>query len=124
MAEGWARYLKPEIFKPYSAGLEVKNLDQSAVKVMRESGVDISRQRSKHINELRGIDFDYVVTVCGHADENCPFFPAKTKVIHVGFEDPPKLAERFDNYEDKMNCYRKVRDEIRDFVKNLPSSFI
>ena len=120
MAEGWARHLKGGVIDAYSAGIEVHGLNPHAVKVMAEAGVDISKHKSKHLDELRGIDFDYVITVCGHANENCPFFPGKTKVIHVGFDDPPKLAQKAASEEEKLNCYRKVRDEIKDFILKLP----
>ena len=90
MAEGWCKYLKGDMIEPYSAGIETHGLNQNAVKVMAEVGVDISGHRSKYIDELKNIDFDYVVTVCGHANQHCPMFPGKTKVIHVGFDDPPK----------------------------------
>ena len=68
------------------------------------------------------INFDYVVTVCGHAHETCPFFPGKAKVVHVGFDDPPKLAQNAETEEEKLECYRRVRDEIRAFVVTLPGS--
>lgn len=119
MAEGWARHLKDSEFEVYSAGIEKHGLNPYAVKVMAEAEVDISKHYSKLLSELKGIEFDFVITVCGHANENCPFFPGKTKVIHVGFEDPPKLAKEFEKEEDKLNCYRKVRDEIRVFVNQL-----
>ena len=66
------------------------------------------------------MSFDYVVTVCGHADEQCPVFPAKTRVVHVGFEDPPKLTKHLPDGEEKLAVYRRVRDEIRRFVEGLP----
>ncbi len=122
MAEGWARHLKADLIEPYSAGLDVHGLNENAVKVMKEAGVDIRGHRSKHLDEVMNIDFDYVVTVCDHAHETCPYFPGKAKMIHKGFDDPPRLSEKYDNHEDKLNCYRKVRDEIRDFVKSLPES--
>src|SRR5512142_863223 len=87
MAEGWARHLKDEVIEPYSAGIEKHGMNPHAVKVMAEAGVDISRHYSKTPAELGAVEFDYVVTVCGHADENCPVFPATTNVVHVGFED-------------------------------------
>ncbi len=120
IAEGWARYLKGNEFEVYSAGVEKHGLNPYAVQVMKESGVDISKHYSKLTSELKGIEFDFVITVCGHANENCPFFPGKTKVIHVGFEDPPKLAKEYEKEEDKLDCYRKVRDQIRSFVLELP----
>ncbi len=120
MAEGWARHLKGDEIEVYSAGIETHGLNPSAVKVMAESGVDISAHRSKHIDEFKDVVLDYVVTVCGNAHETCPVFPGKTKVVHVGFEDPPKMAEEKESEEEKLNCYREVRDEIKDFVETLP----
>jgi arsenate reductase len=122
MAEGWTRYLKGEEIEPYSAGIETHGLNPSAVKVMAEAGVDISRQRSQHVDDFGEVDFDSVVTVCGHANENCPFFPGTTRVVHVGFDDPPKLAEACGTEEEKLDCYRRVRDQIRDFVQTLPGA--
>ena len=122
MAEGWARHLKSDCLEAYSAGIETHGLNPIAVKVMAEAGVDISGHRSKHIDEFKDMDFDYVVTVCGHANEHCPVFPGKTKVIHVGFDDPPKLAEKAATEQEALDCYRRVRDEIRAFVETLPDS--
>ncbi|HNR33917.1 MAG TPA: arsenate reductase ArsC [Candidatus Hydrogenedentes bacterium] len=122
MAEGWAKHLKPGAIEAYSAGIETHGLNPLAVKVMAEAGVDISSHRSKHVNEVKDIPFDYVVTVCGHANENCPFFPGKTKVVHVGFDDPPALAKGAATEDDALNVYRRVRDEIRRFVESLPES--
>jgi arsenate reductase len=122
MAEGWAKQLKGDVIEPYSAGIETHGLNPSAVKVMAEAGVDISGQQSENIRGLMHIPFDYVITVCGHAHENCPVFPGKAKVIHVGFDDPPKLASQVEGEEEKLNCYRRVRDEIRDYVMSLPES--
>lgn len=122
MAEGWARQLKGDAVEPYSAGIETHGLNPSAVGVMAEAGVDISGHRSKHVDELKEITFDYVVTVCDHAYESCPLFPGKTKVVHVGFDDPPRLAQEAKTEEDALNCYRRVRDEIRAFVATLPEA--
>ena len=122
MAEGWARGLKSDCIEAYSAGIETHGLNPIAVKVMAEAGVDISGHRSRHIDEFKDMDFDYVVTVCGHAYEHCPVFPGKTKVFHIGFDDPPKLAEVATTEEEALNCYRRVRDEIRAFVETLPES--
>ena len=82
MAEGWARHLKETIIEPYSAGVETHGLNRSAVRVMAEAGVDISHHYSKLVTTLDTSDFDYVITVCGHAHEKCPIFPGKSKVIH------------------------------------------
>jgi arsenate reductase len=122
MAEGWCRHLKGDIIEAYSAGIETHGLNPYAVKVMAEAGVDISGHKSKLLTDLNGINFDYVVTVCGHAHETCPFFPAKAKVIHVGFDDPPKMTKDLTDEEEKLNCYRRVRDEIRLFIATLPGS--
>ena len=120
MAEGWARALKGDVIEPYSAGIEKHGMNPHAVKVMAEAGVDISRQYSKTTEDLGSVSFDYVVTVCGHANENCPIFPGKAKVVHVGFDDPPQLTKDMPDGEGKLAVYRRVRDEIRDFVRTLP----
>jgi arsenate reductase (thioredoxin) len=122
MAEGWARKLKSDTIETYSAGIETHGLNPNAVRVMADAGVDISSQRSKNVAELRDINFDYVVTVCGHANENCPVFLSKAKVVHVGFDDPPKLAATAATDEQRIAPYRRVRDEIREFVQGLPES--
>ena len=119
MAEGWARHLKADSIEPHSAGIEVHGLDPRAVRVMAEAGVDISRQRSKHVDELKGVAFDCVVTLCGHAHEHCPVFPGRTKVVHVGFDDPPALAAGAASEQEALAPYRRVRDEIRRFVEQL-----
>ena len=122
MAEGWARALKSDVIEPYSAGIETHGMNPNAVKVMAEAGVDISGQRSKHVDELEGIEFDYVVTVCDNAHESCPLFPGKTKVLHKGFDDPPRLAKDAATEEEALDSYRRVRDEIRAFVESLPEA--
>lgn len=124
MAEGWARHLKGDLLEAYSAGIETHGLNPRAVQVMAEEGVDISAQRSKLVDELMGIPFDYVVTVCGHAHEHCPFFPGKTRVVHVGFDDPPRLARDAKTEEEVLAHYRRVRDEIRRFVETLPDALV
>ncbi len=123
MAEGWAKHLKADTFNAYSAGVETHGLNPMAVHVMAEAGVDISEQQSKTTDLLpEGVVFDYVVTVCNSAHEQCPFFPAKTKVIHVGFDDPPTLAKNAASEEEALAHYRRVRDEIRSFVAGLPEN--
>lgn len=122
MAEGWCSHLKGDIFDAYSAGIETHGLNPNAVKVMAEAGVDISGHKSKLLTDLKDIAFDYVVTVCGHAHETCPFFPAKAKIVHVGFDDPPRMAKELTDDEEKLDCYRRVRDEIRDFIAELPEN--
>jgi len=120
MAEGWARHLKGDVIEAYSAGIETHGLNPNAVKVMAEAGVDISRHRSKHVDELKDVEFDYVVTVCDNAHESCPLFLGKTQVVHVGFQDPPRMAKDVNTDEEKLDCYRRVRDEIMKFVEQCP----
>jgi arsenate reductase len=122
MAEGFARALKSGQIEPYSAGIETHGLNPNAVKVMAEAGIDISNQKSKHVDDLQNIPFDYVVTLCGHASENCPVSPRKAKVVHVGFDDPPKLAKNAASEEEAPGHYRRVRDEILRFIERLPLS--
>jgi len=122
MAEGWARHLKGDVIGAYSAGIEKHGMNPHAVKVMAEAGVDISKHYSKTPQDIGPVQFDYVVTVCGHANESCPIFPGKTKVVHVGFEDPPKLTKDMPDGERKLAVYRRVRDEIRKFVETLPEA--
>lgn len=124
MAEGWTRHLKSESVEPYSAGVAPTQLDPRAVRVMAETGVDISAQQSKSVDDVLNSGFDYVVTVCDGAHENCPIFPGKAIVRHVGFEDPPRLAREASSEEEALNTYRRVRDEIRDFVETLPDSLL
>ncbi len=122
MAEGWARQLLGGQVEAYSAGIEKHGLNPHALKVMAEAGVDISKHYSKTLADLPGITFDCVITVCGHANEHCPLFPGKTKVIHAGFEDPPSLTRHLPDGEEKLAVYRRVRDEIRQFVTSLPQT--
>jgi arsenate reductase len=122
MAEACMNKLRGDQFEAYSAGVEPKGIDQRAVKAMDEVGIDISGQKSKDIDSLGNLEFDYVVTLCNNAKESCPFFPAKTSLIHKGFDDPPKLAEGSSSEEEAMAHYRRVRDEIRAFVERLPEA--
>ena len=119
MAEGWAKKLKSDCIEAFSAGIAPAGLSSRAVKVMAEAGVDISGQSSKHINDLAGIDFDYVITLCDNAKQKCPVFYDKGKLIHKPFADPTFLMG-----DEKviMNAFRKTRDEIRDFILTLPDS--
>lgn len=109
MAEGLCRYYKDEAVDVYSAGIETHGLNPNAVKVMAEIGIDISTHKSKTVADLRGVSFDYVVTVCGHADETCPVFPEETNIIHHGFDDPPRLAKHETDAERALHHYRRVR---------------
>jgi arsenate reductase len=122
MAEGWARRLKGDEIEAYSAGVNPKGIDPRAVRAMAEVGVDISKQRSKPLTDVRAIPFDYVLTLCDNAHQSCPAFPGKTRVRHVGFEDPPYLARAARSEEEAMGHYRRIRDQIRAFVENLPDA--
>jgi arsenate reductase len=118
MAEGWARELLADKVEAYSAGIEAHGMNPNAIQVMKEAGVDITGQSSKLADSLGEVPLDLVITVCGHADENCPALLTKTKVVHVGFDDPPKLAKAATTEEEALDCYRRVRDEIRNFVRD------
>lgn len=120
MAEGYLRALKGDKFKSYSAGIKVHGLNELAVRVMLEDNVDISHQKSQHIDELKSINFDLVVTVCDHAHENCPYFPGK-KIIHKGFDDPPTITKDYDNLDEKLAVYMRVRDQIKNFIEDIES---
>jgi arsenate reductase len=122
MAEAWTRVLKGNQLEAYSAGIQPKGVDSRAIQVMAEAGIDISGQKSKDIDSLGILEFDYVVTLCDNARESCPFFPARTKQMHQGFDDPPLLAARAKTEEEALAPYRRVRDEIRAFVETLPEA--
>jgi arsenate reductase len=120
MAEGWARHLQGEVLEPYSAGIERHGMNPYAVRVMAEAGVDISGQHSKLIDELPSVSFDWVVTLCDHAHESCPYFPGR--IVHRGFPDPPRLAEQATDETVILQAYRTVRDQIRAFILTLPAA--
>lgn len=120
MAEGWARKYWGNEFNVYSAGTKKHGMNERAMKVMKEAGVDISSQYSKTVEELPKVTFDYVVTVCDSAKENCPYFPGG-KIVHVGFQDPPALTKDMKDEEQILAVYRRVRDEIEAFIKDMKS---
>ena len=122
MAEAWTNRLQGDQFEAYSAGVDPKQIDPRAIEAMVEFGIDISGQVSKDIDSLGNMEFDYVVTLCDNAEESCPFFPARTRLMHKGFDDPPKLAESVNDQDKAMNPYRRVRDEIKAFVEELPEA--
>lgn len=119
MAEGWARYLKGDVVEAYSAGMRAIGVNEWAIKVMGEAGVDISMHTSKNVEELGGIEFDYVVTLCDNAAERCPVFGGQVKVIHKPFEDPYYASG---SEEEILQVFRKVRDKIKAFVERIPKS--
>ena len=128
MAEGWTRHLKSNQIEAFSAGIETHGLNPHMVKVMDEAGVDVSNQKSENIRDFAEHDLDVVITVCGHAHETCPVFPANCKVVHTGFPDPPKMAKEFAKKgateEEQLDCYRSVRDKIKEYILTLPESLI
>lgn len=128
MAEGWARHLLGDRVEPCSAGVAPKGLDDRAVRVMGEAGVDISGHASRHVDEIlgglaeAGESLDWVVTVCDSARESCPVFPGPARIVHRSFEDPPRLAAGSASEEEALAHYRRVRDQIRAFVATLPQA--
>lgn len=119
MAEGWARHLKGDIIEAYSAGVWPVGVHPRAIKAMAEVGVDISDQPSKHVDEFLETDFDFVVTLCDNAKQQCPVFPGKAKLIHKAFEDPVAVAG---SEEQIMHAFRRTRDDIKAFIETLPES--
>ncbi|MEN6440375.1 MAG: arsenate reductase ArsC [Syntrophobacter sp.] len=122
IAEAWTRHLKGNTIQAWSAGTDPHGVDQRAITVMAEAGIDISGYRSKHVDSLGDVEFDYVITLCDNAQQNCPYFPARTGVLHVPFDDPPRLAKDAKTEEEALGHYRRVRDEIKAFVESLPAS--
>lgn len=119
MAEGFCRKYWGNQFNVYSAGTKKHGMNERAMKVMKEVGVDISTHFSKTVEELPKVKLDFVITVCDAAKETCPYFPGG-KIIHVGFEDPPALTKDMSNEEEILGVYRRVRDEIESSIKDLP----
>jgi arsenate reductase len=122
MAEGWTNHLKKGEIETSSAGIVRHGMNPYAVKVMQEAGVDISAHTSKTLDDLPSLEFDAVVTLCGHANETCPFFPGPVRRVHQGFDDPPSLCAGMTDEEEILAVYRRVRDEIRLFVEGLPEN--
>jgi arsenate reductase (thioredoxin) len=120
MAEGWAKALKSDVIQAFSAGTNPHGLNPLAIRAMREVGIDISTHTSKRPEQL-GVPMDVVVTVCDSAHESCPIMPG-ARVVHVGFDDPPRLAKGCASDDEAMIHYRRVRDEIRTFIAGLPAS--
>jgi len=119
MAEGWARHLKSDVIEAYSAGVWPAGVSSRAIQVMAEEGVDISSQTSDHVDDFKTIDFDYVITLCDNAREQCPIFSGKTRLIHRAFEDPTFVMG---STEAITAAFRRTRDLIRAFVETLPES--
>jgi arsenate reductase len=122
MAEGWVRHLKKGEIDASSAGIVRHGMNPYAVRVMEEAGVDMAGHSSKTLDDLPDREFDVVVTLCGHASETCPFFPGTVRRVHRGFDDPPSLCAGMTDEAEILGVYRRVRDEIREFVAGLPGS--
>lgn len=122
MVHGYLQHLAGDRLNVYSAGVEVHGVNPRAIQVMAEDGVDISHHTSNHVDEYRDIDFEYVLTVCDHAREVCPWFPGGAKKLHHSFEDPARATG---TEEEILNEFRRVRDEIKgwsgEFIANLPA---
>lgn len=121
MAEAWTRALHSDAIEAMSAGTDPHGIDPRAVRVMEEAGVDLSQQSSKGLEAIDLAALDLVVTVCDRARESCPVLPAPTRQMHVSFEDPPALARDAADEEEALRPYRRVRDEIAAFVRELPA---
>ena len=115
MAEGWGRHLKGDTYDFFSAGIKKHGLNENAVKVMKDNGVDISSHESNLLEDLSSISFDVVFTVCSDAHETCPVFSG-SKVIHVGFDDPPRLTSEMSDTDEILSVYNRVCLEIKEFV--------
>lgn len=122
MAEAFTNYLKGDKITAYSAGTKPRGIDPKAIEVMKETGLDITGQKSQYIDEFSDFEIDFVITLCGDAKESCPVFPGKTTLIHRGFDDPPQLAQTAVSNEEALSHYRRVRDEIREFIESFPDS--
>ena len=119
MAEGWMRKFWGDRFEVFSAGTKKHGLNPRAVQVMAEAGVDLSKQTSKTTDELPSVPFDFVVTVCDSAQENCPYYPGG-RLLHQSFDDPPALTRDMTEEEGILAIYRRVRDEIKEYTLQLP----
>jgi arsenate reductase (thioredoxin) len=119
MAEGLLRYEGGARFEVHSAGTHPSQVRAEAIEAMREIGIDISAHRSKSVEEFAGQNFEYVITVCDNARENCPVFPAKTRRIHWSFEDPAAIPGDFAT---RVAAFRRVRDEIHARLKEVLSA--
>jgi arsenate reductase (thioredoxin) len=120
MAEGLARHFRGDLLEASSAGTAPQILNPNAVRVMKELGIDISHHVAKSVVDLGDERFDLVITVCGDAQENCPVWPGRGITVHQGFDDPPRLARGAATEEEALGHYRRVRDEIREYIMTLP----
>jgi arsenate reductase len=124
IAEAWARHLKDQVIDASSAGTHPTGLDPLAIQVMAEVGIDLSTHQAKSLDVMQHLPFDYVVTVCSDAHETCPVFPGRARIVHRGFDDPPRLAAAADSPQEAISHYRRVRDEIKAFIEQLPEALL
>ena len=124
MAEGWARRLRGELLDAYSARTHPNALDPMAVRVMAEIGIDLSTQQPKSLDAGQHLPFDYVMTVCSDAHKTCPLFPGRARIVHRGFDDPPRLAAGAKSQEETFGPYVRMRDEIKAFIEQLPDALL
>ena len=116
IAEGYLRHFAGDRADVYSAGVETHGVNPRAVETMREDGIDISGQTSNHVDEYRNVDFDWVITVCDHAMEKCPWFPSNAMRLHHNFPDPARATG---SEEDIRKAFASVRDEIKIFCMDF-----
>ena len=114
MAEGYLRHFAKGKAVVYSAGIETHGVNPMAIRIMKEDGIDISSHTSNHVDEYANIEFDYLITVCDHAKENCPYFPTRAKKFHHNFPDPSRYTG---NEEEVRQEFRRVRELIKDYSK-------
>jgi arsenate reductase len=120
MAHGYLKHFASEGTRIYSAGVETHGLNPDAAAIMAEDGIDISSHTSNHVDEYSEINFQLILTVCDHARERCPVFPSTAEKVHVNFPDPSKFSG---NGEEKISEFRRVRNLIRDYCRNLTSEY-
>ena len=116
LAHGYLQYFAGNKAQVYSAGIETHGVNPKAIAIMKEDGIDISHHTSNHVNEYRNIDFDFVITVCDNAKENCPYFPSKAQKFHHNFPDPSKLNG---TEEEIRVAFIKTRDLIKDYCQKF-----
>ncbi|HKC68071.1 MAG TPA: arsenate reductase ArsC [Bacteroidia bacterium] len=116
MAEGYLRYFAKNKAQVYSAGIETHGVNPKAIAIMQEDGIDISQHTSNNVDEYKNIHFDFIITVCDNANENCPYFPSTAKKIHRNFSDPSKLQG---TDEEIKTAFRKTRDEIKTYCQTF-----
>lgn len=121
IAHGYLNYFGNENLEVYSAGIETHGVNPRAISIMKEDGIDISHHTSNNVNEYTSIEFDFVLTVCDNAKENCPYFPSKIKTFHYNFPDPAKAKG---TEEEIMNQFRIVRDMIRNYTKEFIKDYV